>query len=372
MGEKHFRELRRRGLLSFSALHAPANGVSLCDNCHVGFDAFDYPGLVFFPTDLQYFIDFEEQDFEWRRNQHRGRGPWSARTVPNAQNYLQHQAAIVPPSAVGGLYRRMFLYPRSVNNQTIIGEGPDRPPKQWHGCPLAALAMAFHSLGSQSHLFPDDIKQQLRHLKDLYGRHDWLAGLLPVMRASSGKQAKQFPTAIGAHLPQAFDNNPDAICLGSGHAAVQQFHGQAGRTRDAQDLNPCRKRAHSDASSRSSRHESSDAPLAERHLPESSMPCVWGPAATSEEKINFYRGIYNIGQKPLAQPTDTEKHTTRTATLGGKKLEINVQDDQAVRLVRRHLRDDSTRTRGQSMYPYSRNQAKIQKTAEQNRWGYGH
>ena len=36
-----------------------ANGIALCAGCHRKFDNAVDPGFVFFPTDLQFFIDFE-------------------------------------------------------------------------------------------------------------------------------------------------------------------------------------------------------------------------------------------------------------------------------------------------------------------------
>ncbi|KAI4088143.1 MAG: hypothetical protein L6R37_008238 [Teloschistes peruensis] len=88
-------------------------------------------------------------------------------------------ANILPPEASGGLYKRMFLD----GNAHILGEDPKFPPKSWHGCPLAALSRAFHSLGTQSHLFPRQIRQQLRDLQDLYGTNDQVAGALPNTQA---------------------------------------------------------------------------------------------------------------------------------------------------------------------------------------------
>ncbi|KAI4267791.1 MAG: hypothetical protein L6R38_008094 [Xanthoria sp. 2 TBL-2021] len=74
----------------------------------------------------------------------------------------------------------MFLRPFVIREGgPVMGDNVHYPPKLWHGCPLAAFARAFHSLGTQSHLFGVEDKQQLRHLKDLYGIHDQLAGTTP-------------------------------------------------------------------------------------------------------------------------------------------------------------------------------------------------
>ncbi|KAK0928248.1 hypothetical protein LTR29_017464 [Friedmanniomyces endolithicus] len=49
------------------------NGVLLCSSCHTAFDDPYDPGLVFFPEDLQWFLDYEERERAGRR-QHRTLG----------------------------------------------------------------------------------------------------------------------------------------------------------------------------------------------------------------------------------------------------------------------------------------------------------
>lgn len=319
--------LRRRGLLSVDTVHTPANRMALCPTCHILFDSHEFPGWVFLPFDLQYFIDFEQQDFERREKQFNDTGEWPIGVVPSAQNYLQQQATLLPQGAVGGLYRRLFFHSRySSDAVEIVGENAEFPPKPWHGCPLAALHRAFQSLGSQSHLFPDDIKKQVRDLKDLYGYHDRLAGTIPIATARSKKGPAVVPAAISTYLPQVFYNSPDNIRSNANQAylgALQQT-GQSGKQNTVQDANPSRKRARSDSSGRSSQYEPPDARYVRRKImhfaSDKHMPWVWGPNASSEEKIKFYRGVYSIGKNSGANDgVQEEDEVTMVRNEAGEK-----------------------------------------------------
>ncbi|KAL9596823.1 MAG: hypothetical protein Q9219_005537 [cf. Caloplaca sp. 3 TL-2023] len=290
-----FDELRKRGLLSIDALNTFYNGISLCPNCHVLFDEHDFPGWVFLPEDLDYFLDFEQQDFERRQKHHNETREWSIRTVPSAQNYLQHQATLLPERAVGGLYRKLFFHSRD-----MVGEVAKFPPKPWHGCPLTALHRAFNCLGSQSHLFPDDIKQQLRKLQDLYGLHDQLTGVIPTVQPSSMERSVTRLASICHDLPQAPPsaslntwNSHDSANLDTLRRSGQTNEKNNGKS-NGHNPHPGRKRAHSEISDHSGACE---APETKRHASEKHLPWVWGPNATSEEKVDFYKGIYNIGKK---------------------------------------------------------------------------
>ncbi|KKZ64670.1 hypothetical protein EMCG_01358 [[Emmonsia] crescens] len=54
--------LRSQGLLDYD-LVSTANVIHLCPNCHVNFNHSSNPGFVFIPSDLGYFIRFEEDDY---------------------------------------------------------------------------------------------------------------------------------------------------------------------------------------------------------------------------------------------------------------------------------------------------------------------
>ncbi|KAL9008163.1 MAG: hypothetical protein Q9173_006684 [Seirophora scorigena] len=294
---KMFRELRRRGLLSITTLHAPANGVALCPTCHILFDAHQFPGWVFLPADLQYFVDFENEDFERRQQHHNDTGEWPVRAVPLPQNYRQHQADLIPQGAVGGLYRKLFFHSRfRINGEDRSGESAEYPPKVWLGDPLAALNRAFNSLGSQAHLFPVEIKQQLRDLQDLYGTHDRMTGAISAMHLNSKPASMEVAVPTSPDQPQAscgvattFNFTPPQL-----QGEPLRFVGQADDKGQPQEITHTRKRARSEVLSPSRSSEDLSRGSKKRHRTDKHIPWIWGPNATSEEKSKFYRGIYKI------------------------------------------------------------------------------
>lgn len=278
-------------------MHATVNGVSLCSNCHIQFDAHDFPGLVFFPTDLHYFFHFEEQDWERRRMEHDKSGQWPTRLVPTPQDYLQHQATIVSPDAVGGLYRRIFLRPFLMREGgPVIGENVLYPPKSWHGCPLAALARAFHSLGTQSHLFPLRLKQQLRDLQDLYGFHDQLASIIPSLESNPRETTPLQPNSSTAYPPTPQAENHTFDTAQTYPASKDVGTGFATNTAQSESRPVGRKRMREQEAESSSQPSTIDYP-AKRHHSGGHTPWKWGPNGTSEEKATFYRSIRMIGER---------------------------------------------------------------------------
>ncbi|KAL8727795.1 MAG: hypothetical protein Q9181_005581 [Wetmoreana brouardii] len=220
----------------------------------------------------------------------------------------------------------------------MVGEDEHFPPKPWHGCPSAALARAFHSLGTQSHLFPKEIKQQLRDLKDLYGHHDQLVGAIPITRASTGKAAA--PKAI---VDEPYPYPSPVLRGGAGHTEEQSTPGQgAGRVdrshkaaleMNLPEIQSRRKRARGDASCNSSKPES-----AKRHQTSKHMPWVWGPNATSEEKASFYRGIRSLRKQPNVgiedeEPAALEPNEVVPISTGELKEPIMKEEYKAVKAV---------------------------------------
>ncbi|MCJ1259196.1 hypothetical protein MMC24_007032 [Lignoscripta atroalba] len=170
------------GLLDFS-LDDIVNSILLCKNCHVVFDDLE-PVWTFLPTDLEYFIHFEEEDFKRRQAIVDERYleqqqlqivppplplPPPPRRCPTAGEYLEAWVSKEPKwpsSALGGAYSR-FTMPR-------YRQRPDTMHLQaWHGAPLAAIIHAFRAvLGNLTppEFVAPSIKKQLRKLQDLYER----------------------------------------------------------------------------------------------------------------------------------------------------------------------------------------------------------
>ena len=151
-------------LINFS-YSSPANSVPLCPSCHAEFDNPTDPGFVFFPTDLDYFIDFELRD-----RQRRQQG--GIRKVPSASDYKDHQIreSKVSSLAPGGLYRRVFLKDYLLGGLLTMDMFQlFASDKTWHGDPIASLRRAIGMLGSARAVILDaNITRQLHQLQDLY------------------------------------------------------------------------------------------------------------------------------------------------------------------------------------------------------------
>lgn len=119
---------------------------------------------MFFPTDLEYFINFERDDKENRDSATDGK---PTRTTPKVSDYRLHQerTGAIPAGLQGGLYRRVFLghyHPPTLDHSLYR-------PKTWHGEPMFAIRRAIALLGTaQIRLLPSDIQDQLRTLHQLY------------------------------------------------------------------------------------------------------------------------------------------------------------------------------------------------------------
>lgn len=154
-------------MLNF-ACNTIENAVVLCSQCHIKFDMMQDPGWTFFPSDLNYFIDYEANDYR-RRVLAASNGVRESRLCPTATDYVttQYQSGSVSPTAPGGLYRRVFLqklHPH-IPLDAIAAEKP------WFGAPMAALRRAIHATGSfrTTAFRPDDLSK-LRTLQSLYAR----------------------------------------------------------------------------------------------------------------------------------------------------------------------------------------------------------
>ncbi|KAL8806227.1 MAG: hypothetical protein Q9182_001502 [Xanthomendoza sp. 2 TL-2023] len=191
----------------------------------------------------------------------------------------------------------MFLRPFLLREaEPVLGESSHYPSKSWHGCPLAALARAFHSLGTQSHLFPFKIKQQLRDLKDLYGLHDELASINPSTQAR-----RQESTTLQHNIINLYPPTPQAEHHSGDASQTLPFAPNidtGGTTSAAQSQNrpATRKRMREHIVETSSQLLNVDHP-AKRHHSGEHMPWKWGPNGTSEEKATFYQRIRTTSKR---------------------------------------------------------------------------
>jgi hypothetical protein len=177
--------LHQYGLINF-CLTSLENSIALCTLCHTAFDCYSDPGWVFFPSDLAYFIQFEEEDFE-RRVEAGRNGELVPRTCPTSATYEAHQEALVPADSCGGLYRRvtfrLFHIP--------MFHASASPPKVWHGAPLAAIRRAWLCLGSLDAEEMGEDLANLMKLRTLYRRADPPVICEPSTHSSKTAQKKR-------------------------------------------------------------------------------------------------------------------------------------------------------------------------------------
>lgn len=99
-------------MINFRLL-STSNVIVLCPNCEHHYKNVLDPGFLIVPTDLEYFISFEKQDFDKRYQRLRDTGCAMQITCPTKQMYRDHQTrqGLVPAGESGGLYRVIVLRP---------------------------------------------------------------------------------------------------------------------------------------------------------------------------------------------------------------------------------------------------------------------
>jgi hypothetical protein len=135
--------------------------VTLCSTCHREFDDTQCLGFIFFPLNLQFFIDFKWKDYERRARWAKDGFESPIRVCPLAEQYQ---------TGPSHLYNRIILQnylPRLGNNTSdIIGS---LQSKSWHGSSMATLILGSLVLGV---IIPQEQRALLRELQDLYLRPD--------------------------------------------------------------------------------------------------------------------------------------------------------------------------------------------------------
>ncbi|KAJ5933852.1 hypothetical protein N7454_006181 [Penicillium verhagenii] len=175
---KEDRQLRlweTAGLINFDP-ESHMNAVPLCKLCYSTHDSTSDPGFVFFPADLDFFLQFERNDKK-RRSSPSGEDHVSNRLVPTAEQYEEHlrDSGLLDGYNVGqgGLYYRVFLHPfilGGADAQLIYPALSE--PRQWHGSPSATLRRAFLVLGnSRAAMIDPDTRKKISDLHSLYFDH---------------------------------------------------------------------------------------------------------------------------------------------------------------------------------------------------------
>ncbi|BCR92550.1 uncharacterized protein ACHE_80450A [Aspergillus chevalieri] len=151
--------------LLLTSLRDVDNGIGLCPTCHNNFDTAPDPRLVIVPTDLDFFINFEEKDYRERTLAANG-GFSVPRQCPTKDQYKDHQIAngeILEGSGLYAPYILMRFY--------ATGFKPNLSPRPWHGQPVHMIRRALIALGSLNYRnLPDGVSDKLRTLLELYTR----------------------------------------------------------------------------------------------------------------------------------------------------------------------------------------------------------
>lgn len=158
------------GLISFQVSSA-LNAIPLCKTCHGQFDCCLDPGFLFIPTSLQFFIDFELNDRQ-RRKEAADRGENLRRQTPSSEQYKAEQVSkqLIPADAKGGLYMPVFLKPYLLSGRLGYDITPQLSvPRSWHGAPMASIRRCIHALSSGRLATVDrEAVMKIRQLYDLY------------------------------------------------------------------------------------------------------------------------------------------------------------------------------------------------------------
>lgn len=261
---------RQAGLLAFESLADIQNAVTLCPTCHREFDDTQCPGFIFFPSNLQFFIDFERQDYERR-------GRWTTdgydtptRVCPSAEQY---------ETGPSHLYNRIVLqnYLPRLGSETsdMIGS---LPPRSWHGSPMAALMRAFLILGSPvlAGAIPPEQRALLRELQDLYLRPDPVPQ--SVESATMAVPGRTTVITASSSVLVGASTLAQSAQLNTAHVPQQDQESSVSRGCDsAVDVGTTRQRSSIDQGERARKRLRGELEPAQDRW-------SWGPASSSENK----------------------------------------------------------------------------------------
>ncbi|KAK5308952.1 hypothetical protein LTR70_010718, partial [Exophiala xenobiotica] len=174
----------RKGMITFGHLGDYRNAIVVCASCHKHFDRTSNTRWLFLPADLQWFIDWEEEDFAERQRVFEQSGRRIARKFPSEEDYERHlrmENILTDPDdgmCRGGLYNSYILESmfspmemKALQREglTIPGSLP-RGAKRWHGAPMAAINRGFVVTGAPWMKLPEKEWEELRTLQRLYTR----------------------------------------------------------------------------------------------------------------------------------------------------------------------------------------------------------
>lgn len=131
------------------------NAVLLCGLCHANLDLRE-PRLIFFPTDISWFVDFEDADFELRRTDFLETGKLRRRRPPTKADYENGGEAslLYTRASIGNWHPRIAIEEQAT----------------WDGDPMTAFQSSFRALGDER--LDLATRQSLINYSLLLDRHD--------------------------------------------------------------------------------------------------------------------------------------------------------------------------------------------------------
>ncbi|KAL8945466.1 MAG: hypothetical protein Q9211_000017 [Gyalolechia sp. 1 TL-2023] len=327
-------------LINLPHLHVAANGMPLCPACHKAFDNDANPGWVFFPQDLEFFIEFEKRDYARRLEEQRTKGALPSRQCPSSAAYREHQKNIIRAADHGGLYNAVMLY-NYQSPDLAYRPGPSpylQQPKSWHGDPMAAIDTARRGLGALPIIFPKAFVK----LISLYGKHDYAGPPLPwetvdpdrfsgSSSASESSEEDQQGVKGGKNVPRGQSAKGQLVKKNAGSSQQPTVSG----------TKPSKQRQHSKRMMRQISERYGTGNLAVNALPPSlphieRSPWRYGPLSTAQEAIDFKTDVLKIPITKVsvssnADPSSTSptRPKTSTTTRGTRKVTANMKKARA-------------------------------------------
>ena len=268
------------GLIDFRSKESIQNGIALCYICHTNYDSQYNPSFFFLPTDLDYFINFELKDRKRRQNHYRRTHEITMRLCPTPEQYrvYQHEHGVEGTES-GGLYLRIMT--RNFHGR-VLGHTFEPGPslmfgttKSWPGSPMASLHRAMIMLQRlKLRGVPDDIRDKLLKLQVLYTKEPDFGSIEGEEEGEEGAEGAEGAEGVESEEEEEAGSEEEEEAESDEEEGVEgEEKGEEGKEQRSPQEN-----SHS---------------MLTKQQPNTSRPhrWHWGPSATSQDAIHFFRGV---------------------------------------------------------------------------------
>ncbi|KAJ5937065.1 hypothetical protein N7466_003515 [Penicillium verhagenii] len=275
------------GLMNYSP-HSLANAILLCPACHMHFDRDNDPAFLLVPTDLDYFIRFEQDDRI--RRQEVGWPP--GRQIPTSAMYTAYlESSGKGREGYTPVFLKYYLHNMAPPPYLTL-------PKYWQGAPAAVLQRCIMALGSGRIVSLGHQVAQLETLRNLY--FSPIEGTLPIDLHDYNLPPQANPPQYEdppAPNPPLSEQTSDCEIRSSDSQPEADPDTQVPDAKDP-DFNP---ENHSRHNNRKRKGKDTSAQGTRKHAKRGTGPTsyhsgrenwVLGPMATSEDAILRYSPIF--------------------------------------------------------------------------------